>query len=52
MQVIRSWRGVPVKQAEDLYDRDGIEYQMSMLDFAQQNGHAERFQQTIINGIE
>ena len=31
---------------------NGIEYQMSMPDFLEQNGCAERFQQTIINGVE
>ena len=31
---------------------NGIEYQMSMPDSPQQNGHVERFQQTIVNGAE
>ena len=31
---------------------NGIEYQMSMPDNLQQNGQAERFQQTIVNGAE
>ena len=31
---------------------NGIEHQMSMPDSLQQNGQAERFQQTIVNGAE
>ena len=31
---------------------NGIEYQMSMPDSPQQNGQVERFQQTIVNGVE
>ena len=37
---------------KDVYGRNRIEYQMSMTDSLQQNGQAERFQQTIVNGAE
>ena len=40
------------KEQKAYLAENGIEHQTSMPDFLQQNGQAERFQQTIINGAE
>ena len=40
------------KEQKTYLTENGIEHQMSMPDSPQQNGRAERFQQTIVNGAE